>query len=317
VQANEAQENKEAAGAEGKYNDPTFAQILKNGQSLEHNTSHEALYHMEHLIEDGVDIDSKDKHGMTALHYNYKQKDVVDFLISEGADIDARGTKGRTCLHLLCLEYGEKIEEIEKLLNMNADPNVQDDNGMTPLLVCCEMHNKSISGVKGARIRSIRHLLNSHADPGITSHEGNAIHHALWGGVGDCTDPMGPDGKPDTEWYDNQGGTPRILKTLMQTDPDCVNVGNFGEMIDHRAALDRNTPLQRLCIMDSSAHPSYGTPDGLAVKRMVEYMVLHKADYRSPDGEGVPPRRRAASKELRALFNNASKISMPGTPARF
>jgi hypothetical protein len=61
VQANEAQENKEAAGAEGKYNDPTFAQILKNGQSLEHNTSHEALYHMEHLIEDGVDIDSKDK----------------------------------------------------------------------------------------------------------------------------------------------------------------------------------------------------------------------------------------------------------------
>ena len=103
----------------------------------------------------------------------------------------------------------------------------------------------------------------------------------------------------------------------METDPDCVNVGNFGAMIECRAPSDQNTPLQRLCVMDSSAHPAYGTPDGVPVKRLVEYLIEHKADYRAPDGEGVPPRRRAASRELRALFNSASKITQPGTRATF
>jgi ankyrin repeat protein len=282
----------------GTYNDPTFPTIIKNGQSLEFATYNEGLIHMDKMLEDGVDINSRDSHGMTAIHYNYKHPELVDWLHERGADLNARGAKGRTCLHLISRDYGERLHDANKLLDLNADPNVTDDEGMTPLLITCQMHNKS--GV--SRISIVRNLLNGHADPGVANADGNAIHHALWAAVQDA------EKDPDK---------PAILRTLLEGDKDCINVGTPGTMIEHRAESDCNTPLQRACNMDSHAHPSYGLPDPECLKNVCAYLISHKADYRGPDGEGVPPRRRVRSEVMRRFFNDASKVSVPGSPAKF
>merc|ERR1719174_2841351 len=97
--------------------------------------------------------------------------------------MNARGTKGRTALHLACSDYKENIGVVQTLLNYpDCDPNAQDDDGMTPLLLTCQLHNKSGVG----RISNIRNLLNAGADPGIANRDGNAIHHSLWAAMQDA-----------------------------------------------------------------------------------------------------------------------------------
>jgi len=286
-----------AAGHE-VYNDPTFPTIIKGGHALEFATYNEALIHMEKMLEDGVDINSTDRHGMTALHYNYRTPELVDWLVDQKCDLNARGALGQTCLHLVCRDYGERLDPVNKLLDLHANPNLQDDKGMTPLMISCDMHNKS--GV--SRISIIRNLLNGHADPGIANDEGNALHHSLWAAVQDAAKD------PDK---------PNVLRVMLEGDKDCINVGTPGTMIEHRAVSDGNTPLQRACKMDSGTNSSFGIPDPYLLKAVCQYLISHKADYRGPDGEGVPPRRRVRSDVMRKFFNDASKVSVPGSPAKF
>jgi len=288
-----------AMAAEGeKYNDPTFPTIVKGGQALEFSTYNEALIHMERMLVDGVDINSRDRHNMTALHYNFNNDEVVDWLHTRGCELDAPGIKGRTALHLACSDFKVLTPEVNHLLNLGANPNVQDDDGMTPLMMVCQMHNKS--GV--SRVSMVRNLLNSHADPGIYNKEGNALHHSLWAAVQDAA---------------QDGDAPAILRTILASDKDCINVGTPGTLIEHRAESDGNTPLQRLCKMDSEVHPSYGVPDPECLRNVCEYFIQNKADYRGPDGEGVPPRRRVRSAVMRKFFNDAARVGVPGSPAKF
>ena len=205
-------------------------------------------------------------------------------------------------MHILCKEYAENLPKMNRLLLLKADPNTADDDAMTPLLISVDMHNKSISSVKGSRQASVRHLLNSRADPGHASYEGNAIHHALWGALADAkADPI----------------KPKILAALLETDPECVNIGNPGNMLEHRAESDNNTPLQRLCMMDNEPCGKYGAADPELLASLSEYLCSQKADYRAPDGRGVPPRRVVRSDAMRKFFNKADKISQPGSPAQF
>jgi len=90
--------------------------------ALEYSTASEALHNMEQRLLDGVDINSRDRHGMTALHYNYKHDRVVHWLLEHKADIDHAGTDGNTALHLLCGEYSERMADLTTLLSMHACP---------------------------------------------------------------------------------------------------------------------------------------------------------------------------------------------------
>ena len=101
----------------------------QNGMALEYSTAYEALENMEIRLADGVDIDSVDKHGMTALHYNYKHETVVHWLLDHKANIDSKGAGGNTALHLLCKEYKENMADLTTLLSMHADPNARNDEG--------------------------------------------------------------------------------------------------------------------------------------------------------------------------------------------
>ena len=96
-----------------------------------------------------------------------------------------------------------------------------------------------------------------------------------------CTSPTRHGQDPDK---------PTLLVGLLEPDPECINIGNTGNMLEHRTEDDNNTPLQRLCKMDREPHPAYGHADPYALTALATYLVSQKADYRAPDGEGPPPK---------------------------
>lgn len=92
------------------------------------------------LLDQGYDINAKDKHGETPLmlliNRQYKGKDfdlqesksVLHFLVRKGADINAQDNEGKTYLHKTSAPFLAKI-----LISYGADLNIQDKLGNTAL----------------------------------------------------------------------------------------------------------------------------------------------------------------------------------------
>ena len=82
-----------------------------------------------------VDINVKDKDGMTALHLAVWRKNIkmVSYLLEQGADINARSdiSAGMTAL-LIAARFGA-TEIAKKLIEHEADINAKDKDGMTAL----------------------------------------------------------------------------------------------------------------------------------------------------------------------------------------
>ena len=78
-------------------------------------------------LEQGVDIEARDKNGLTPLHYS-ESAEVVNALLNAGADIEARDKNGLTPLY-----YAEFTEVVNALLNAGADIEARDKKGGTPL----------------------------------------------------------------------------------------------------------------------------------------------------------------------------------------
>ena len=92
---------------------------------------------MQTLID--YDIKSKDKYGSNLLHYYIMNYDsivhpagvIISEFIKKGLDINDKRKDGRTALYLSVQCQLQDIFEI--LLNSNADLDIQNVNGNTPL----------------------------------------------------------------------------------------------------------------------------------------------------------------------------------------
>merc|ERR1711988_1983694 len=63
-------------------NDPKFTQVIKHGSALEFYERDSALQYMhDRVTRDGIDINSKDRYGNTAVHYNYDHAEVLTWLL--------------------------------------------------------------------------------------------------------------------------------------------------------------------------------------------------------------------------------------------
>ena len=87
---------------------------------------------VQHLINLGVDVNSKDHYGWTPLHYAARRKsnyadpslstECVKLLIAAGADVNAKDKDGVTPMHRSVFESPWNLEMIEVLLAAGAKP---------------------------------------------------------------------------------------------------------------------------------------------------------------------------------------------------
>ncbi|PON75989.1 Transmembrane protein [Trema orientale] len=117
---------------------------------------------MDELLEQGVDIDSVDKDGLTALHtaiIGTKQA-VISHLLRKGASPHVRDRDGATPLHYAA-QVGA-MQSVKLLIKYNVDLNVADNEGWTPLHISVQTRNRDI----------VKVLLLNGADPNRRNKDG-------------------------------------------------------------------------------------------------------------------------------------------------
>jgi len=140
------------------------------------------------LLLSKIDVHARNHDGNTALHTMIEgsricMKAYAQKLIDAGLDVNARNKKGQTALHMLCsfLFRGGSTPEfvpfVQMLLNSNADPNIPDGSGNTPLMLACVNLN----------LECVRSLLDKGVDINARNNDGStALLKALYSPWGDC-----------------------------------------------------------------------------------------------------------------------------------
>jgi ankyrin repeat protein len=120
---------------------------------------------LEAFLHHGMNIDSKDKDGWTALmHASYiGQEDCVRFLLDHNASVNIQDNYEMTALTLASQDSNIKI--VEMLLEKNANPDIQNNNGMTALMFACSYDSKEI----------VQFLLNHNADIELKNDDGKTV----------------------------------------------------------------------------------------------------------------------------------------------
>jgi hypothetical protein len=89
------------------------------------------------LIAAGAEVDARDPHGWTALHWAAFASSMrtASVLLEFGAAVDGLDHRGRTPLMIACLNRpgAKENEAIDVLLRAGADPDIRDDHGWTSL----------------------------------------------------------------------------------------------------------------------------------------------------------------------------------------
>jgi cytohesin len=124
---------------------------------------------VEFLLSRGVDPNTRDGGGFTALHAAAMscQRKTISLLLRRGADPNARDKEGNTPLHYaVACDYPQRV--LPPLLKHGADSNAVNARGETPLHIAA-----------GEGRYAVAYLLLQHgADPNARDAEGNPLHRA-------------------------------------------------------------------------------------------------------------------------------------------
>ncbi|XP_033099233.1 uncharacterized protein LOC117102891 [Anneissia japonica] len=95
------------------------------------------------LLQDGSQVEVRDKHCVTPVHFASQngQVEVLLALLANGANVNIRGYAGTTPLHVSA--QANQFQSVNTLLNQGADITLVDDRGFTPVDVARNKKMKS------------------------------------------------------------------------------------------------------------------------------------------------------------------------------
>ncbi|HEY4651417.1 MAG TPA: ankyrin repeat domain-containing protein [Pontibacter sp.] len=133
------------------------------------------------LLRKGANVNAQDEDGRTALHhtvagarisnsqlFEQEQVQLLDTLIKYKVDLNVKDKEGNTALTAALQSTNGQhlgIMELEKLLASGASPNIQNNEGKTPLILACELN---------ANFEIILALIQAGADPKLRDQSGKA-----------------------------------------------------------------------------------------------------------------------------------------------
>ncbi|AED92834.1 Ankyrin repeat family protein with DHHC zinc finger domain-containing protein [Arabidopsis thaliana] len=191
----------------------------------------------QYLIEHGGDVNATDHTGQTALHWSAVRGaiQVAELLLQEGARVDATDMYGYQATHVAA-QYGQTAFLCHVVSKWNADPDVPDNDGRSPL------HWAAYKGFAD----SIRLLLFLDAYRGRQDKEGCTPLHwaAIRGNLEACTVLVQAGKKEDLMITDKTGLTPAQLAAEKNHRQVSFFLGNARSLLEKRC--DGSSPLGRL-----------------------------------------------------------------------
>ncbi|XP_015879572.2 protein S-acyltransferase 24 [Ziziphus jujuba] len=191
----------------------------------------------QYIIEHGGDVNATDHTGQTALHWSAVRGaiQVAELLLQEGARVNAADMYGYQTTHVAA-QYGQTAFLYHVVSKWNADPDVPDNDGRSPL------HWAAYKGFADC----IRLLLFLDAYRGRQDKEGCTPLHwaAIRGNLEACTVLVQAGKKEDLMVTDNTGLTPAQLASDKNHRQVAFFLGNARRLLDNRC--DGNSRLGKI-----------------------------------------------------------------------
>ncbi|XP_045786595.1 protein S-acyltransferase 24 isoform X1 [Trifolium pratense] len=191
----------------------------------------------QYIIEHGGDVNATDHTGQTALHWSAVRGaiQVAELLLQEGARVNSADMNGYQTTHVAA-QYGQTAYLYHVVSKWNADPDVPDNDGRSPL------HWAAYKGFAD----SIRLLLFLDAHRGRQDKEGCTPLHwaAIRGNLEACTVLVQAGKREDLTMTDNTGLTPAQLASDKNHRQVAFFLGNARRLLDKR--FDNNSRLGKI-----------------------------------------------------------------------
>lgn len=261
------------------------------------------------LLRFGPDVNVVDKKKQSALmlaleRYSNKKADIVEMLLKNKAKVELSDFEGNTALHRTVKGYGSAEAVIKLLLDAKADPNVMNDIGETPLMLCREAKSMALLIMGGANVDAIdkagktalihsvngygsdihlllQILLNAKANPNIKDNEGKtALMYAVRGSSSIKSVSLLIDCGANLDLLDNNDqpatahASPDNLILLIAAG---AKPSVFEGLQLSDAVLDDNLPLATL-LLERGAKMTLKLERFIRVKKTLEKLARAKSD---------------------------------------
>ncbi|HCE59317.1 MAG TPA: hypothetical protein DEQ74_00555 [Wolbachia sp.] len=254
------------------YND-RIEQLLQNAEICQ-AARIGCVSYIKGLLEEGVDVNVKDKHGNTPLHYaaECRQIEVVKYLIEQGADVKIKSKYRSTPLHCAA-EWGQ-IEVVKYLVAKGADVNVQNRLEETPLHLA----------VQKDHIKIVEYLLAQGAGINTESREGMIpLHYAV------------------------EKGHTEIVRYLLEKGADIDAQNGYGETPLHLAAEHKNIEVVKILLALGADVNVVAKNGKTALQMATKSRLFSKSIY----GQGFLGKVQANTSDIFEEHSSASTAELP------
>lgn len=146
-----------------------------NNKTVGHHaarSSHEVLEFIISAV-NGQGLNARDSEDKTPLHHALEAKlvDNVALFLENGVNIDMLTNQGYSCLRIAVENLD--FDAARMIMERNVDPNVEDFNGITPLIAACRKPKSP------DRLRMIEFLISSGADTRMADSQNYTPLHTL------------------------------------------------------------------------------------------------------------------------------------------